>query len=217
MAIAFDAYTGQADNSTTSQTISHTCTGSDRLILVSFITNNTTDIITGVTYNGVSMTKLKQQASASPAYLAYTWGLLNPASGANNVVVSASSASLIWTNVCSYTGVLQSGLPDATSGASNTSDTVWSSTLTTIADNAWHHTQVRGSATLAASAGTTKRGEPSGGTQSAAFDSGGAITPAGSDTNNGTNGTSNSNGSVVSVSFAPSVAATANSGFLQFM
>lgn len=205
MAIAFDAASGQQDNSTTSQTFSHTCTGSNLLLLVGFITNNTTDIITGVTYNSVSMTQLNTQTSTTNSYISYVYGLLNPDTGANNVNITASSASLLWTTSASYTGVKQSGLPDATSsGNSPTNTGTWSSSVTTVADNCWHYTHVRGGSPLAASGGTVERRDQS---QSACYDSNGAITPAGSDSNTGTTSNPNNDGAMISVSFAPATGA----------
>ena len=55
----------------------------------------TTPAITGVTYNGVAMTKigtLDRNSVATPQCEETFWYLANPANGANNVVVTASAA-----------------------------------------------------------------------------------------------------------------------------
>ena len=202
MAIAFDAAVAQQDNSTSTQTISHTCTGSNLLLLVGFITNNTTDIITGVTYASVAMTRQQEQASNDNGFRNYVYSLLGPATGTNDVVVSASSASLLWTSVISYSGVSQTGFPDAkVSGTGE--DTNWSRSHTTVADNSWVYAHLRGGAAITFSSPDTERADAG---QGSAGDSNAAVTPAGAYTINGTIGDATNN-IIISLSFAPATAA----------
>ena len=203
MAIAFDAAVVQNDNSTTEQTIAHTCTGSNLLLLVGFITNNATDIITGVTYNSVAMTRLDAQQGDDSSFYSYVYGLLGPATGANNVVVSASGTSLIWTCVTSYTGVAQSGLPDSSNSAVNNTASSWTINTTTVADNCWVYCHNRGSDMTYSSPDTARCTS----NQSHSGDSNAAITPAGSYTINGTCAADVTHQTMIALSFAPATAA----------
>lgn len=63
--------------------------------------------------------------------------LINPSTGANNIVASTSiSQTLIFQNT-SYTGVKQSAQPDASNTSAYTTTTSQSTSVTTIADNCW--------------------------------------------------------------------------------
>jgi len=99
MAIAFDATTDGGNTTATSLTYSHTCTGSNRILFVSVIGAIGSDNVTGATYAGAAMTLVDKQASARSTYLFY---LIAPATGANNVVVSAGSSSFIWSAAAPY-------------------------------------------------------------------------------------------------------------------
>lgn len=177
MAIAFDAASESFTNSATSLTWSHTCTGSDRILWVSVMASSARNI-TGVTYNGVALTSLTRSAGTQPMQL---WYLIAPATGANNIVVSIDgAASFIYTSAGSYTGVEQSGQPDAQATNSTTASSV-TTTLTTIADNCWTILGARGatSGNTDASTNSTERAAGAAGTVQL-YDSNGAVTPAGS-------------------------------------
>jgi hypothetical protein len=140
MAIAFDtAVDGSFVAPATSQTWSHTCTGTDRVLIVAVITQGSAggDVVSGITYNTVAMTRINTDqlgASTSRTYLYY---LINPASGANNVVVSYSTSITAGAISSSYTGADQVSQPDS----SNTGDVSGVTTITvnqtTVADNDW--------------------------------------------------------------------------------
>jgi len=127
MAIAFDSSAGSFQGSTITLTYSHTCTGSNLILLVSVSTVTTN--ITGVTYNGVSMTQITTVSNTAKNYLFY---LIAPTTGTNNVVVSAGGSTLIMSSSSSYTGALQSSQPDAfLATASNTE------TLSVVNSGCW--------------------------------------------------------------------------------
>jgi len=141
MAIAFDAtgpttaYTGGA----TSLTFSHTTgSGSNRILLVGFLSNGTNggDAFTGVTYNGVAMTRLLRSQHGTDGYGCYVYGLLAPATGANDVVISASSSQVIYACSSSYTGVSQVALPSNVLGKSMDGST-WTEAITIGTVNSW--------------------------------------------------------------------------------
>lgn len=214
MAIAFDAASKQTQVSASTVTISHTCTGSNRLLLVGFITNNVTDLVTGVTYSGTSMTQLTTQATASAGFISYVFGLLAPATGANNIVISFSVASLCYATNASYTGVDQSALPTGAAIASNNSTgTTWSQAVTTTANNSWIFVHGRNPPTQTVDSGGHIRAtnDPDDGM----CGDNGPYATAGSNTISGTNGGPSANQTTIAVGFAP--AGASNSNFLMFM
>lgn len=161
--IAFDAFSSGSVLPGSSITFSHTCSGSDRILIVGIIANNA-DVITGVTYNGVAMTLARKSAFTGPTM--YLYYLLAPATGANNIVVSASSGGeYIRATAVSYTGVQQSGQPDATA-ENNVSAASITTTLTQVVAKAWQVGVVQGAhdGTVTAGAGIGAiRGTVSGG------------------------------------------------------
>lgn len=204
MAIAFDTSTQKNEGSSVSSiTFSHTCTGSDLVLLVACMAGgNVGDAITGVTYNGVAMTQLVKKGNGAANQFVYIYGLVAPATGANDVVVSQSDSSDMVAAAASYTGALQSGLPDATTSGAVTGNLTLSTT--TVADNSWVFTAAR----------NVNEGSPTAGTnitlrqdvvQISAGDSNAAVTPAGSFSQTWTVASGETFG--CSASFAPSLAA----------
>lgn len=125
-------------NSTTasSQTTSHTCTGTNRLLLVG-VGSNTTSLsessITGVTYAGVSMTKIAYIKHSSANNYVWLYALENPTSGANNVIVSASGSQKIEVGITSLVGAKQTVTLDSYA-STQTASTTPTYTTTTVAD-----------------------------------------------------------------------------------
>lgn len=116
MAIAFDTSTnGGLANPGTSLSWSHTCAGSDRILFVAVrSTTSTTDNVTGVTYNGASLTLVdRRNGDAGLLRAVSLWVLAGPASGANTIQVSGSPSDVILGLAASYTGAGASP-PDAT-------------------------------------------------------------------------------------------------------
>ena len=179
MALAFDAAVDGGSTTGTSRTFSHTCSGSNRLLIVGVRGGTTADgdVITGVTYNGVSMTKIFGNEPLGNRWT-YLYYLINPASGANNVVISASASINISGAASSYTGAYQSSQPDAyTNNSSATSPLT--TTNTTLIDNCWNVLVVVSNTGQAASTGSTQRTIDGAGTFGL-YDTNGAKTPAGS-------------------------------------
>jgi hypothetical protein len=157
MAIAFGAVSTVATASGTSLTYSHTVTGSNNIILVGvWIVNTDTDTVTGVTYNGVAMTRMNTITCTVPSsQRGYLYYLLSPSTGANNVVVSSSSAD-IQSRAISYTGVTSVGANGTfTPNASTTTAAI---SVTTTANNSWLVAGARNfAAAVTAGSGTTMR------------------------------------------------------------
>jgi hypothetical protein len=136
MAIAFNAETQSSASTVTSLTFAHTCAGSDRFLIVGCSSLSPGDLITGVTFNGVAMTlATKNVLGAAGERDLYIYYLVNPPTGAQNVVVSASGTTTLAGFACSYTGVRQGGHPDAI--ATNSGSGPLASTITTVANNSW--------------------------------------------------------------------------------
>lgn len=181
-AIALDSDTADGNHyqgTLNGRTFAHTCTGTNLALFVAgFGRDGGTDSVTGITYAGAALTKTgsKNTGSADNRY-AYLWHKLGPATGANNVVITTSGGDGTAVAV-SYTGVSQSGMPDAVTTSSSTSASSLSPSLTTIADNCWLIAVLRNeSGNNTAGAGATLRINDTSG--NGVFDSNGALTPAG--------------------------------------
>lgn len=118
MAVAFDAAVASGDlRFIDSPSWSHTCSGTDRALYVIICGRDIGKNLSGVTvtYNSVSMTKLGGNEGVS-AKSTLIFEMVNPPSGAHNVVVSGIPAffNFIGGGSISYNGVHQSDpTPDA--------------------------------------------------------------------------------------------------------
>lgn len=121
MAVAIDsANNGTQATTSTTMTWSHTCTGSN-LMLVVFIAGMT-DTAPSVKYNNVSMTHQDTVLDGSTGIYVFT--LANPSTGANNVVMTAGANSRYAGNSVSLTGATLGTISKSgPSGASNPSFT----------------------------------------------------------------------------------------------
>lgn len=171
MAIAFDA-TSQGSNNTGTLTVSHTCSGSNRALVVHCAKDYNN--ISGITYAGVSMTRVVTGGSGGEA--SSLWYLNAPTSGTNDIVASFTPTPALYITAASYTGVKQTGQPQET-----TSNQVTGNISLTIdtspTDNCWGVIGSKDQANgVTAGAGTTMRGTYN---ISTLGDSNGAKTPAG--------------------------------------
>lgn len=214
MAIAEDATSSAAAFGTSTVTWSHTCTGSNGLLVVgTWDDTGGVSLATGVTYNGVSMTSAGAGIQVPGDRWVRLWWLVGPATGAHNIVASVSGGGTLvngWAT--SYTGVKQTGQPDAAE-VTNTLSTgtppvTLATSITTVANNSWTVivSKSAGGGTLSAGTGSTLRVLATAG--GALFDSNAAVTPAGSHSMTvdcaGTNALA-----LLMISFSPAVAATA--------
>ncbi len=104
---------GNNGGSTTSLTYSYTVgTNSNRLLLVNLIGDVSADDISSVTYAGAPMTLLDKVQTPGERWH-YLYYLLAPASGTNNVVVTAGSSQYLISEATSWYNVAQSGQPVA--------------------------------------------------------------------------------------------------------
>lgn len=135
-AIAFDAKNNGIQNTGgLTMTISQTCTGSNLLLLCGYSQDQTagSPTIDSATYNSVAMTKLDEVVSFVVNIVGVFYKV-GPSTGTNNLVVTRSAGTNTLEGGCaSYSGVSQSGFPDA----HNTNTGVKTDTITTVADNCW--------------------------------------------------------------------------------
>lgn len=211
MAIAVDATSSGIANVGTTHTFSFTCgSGANRILFVATYRNAGTDTVSGVTYNGVAMTVVNQKVFGGNNI--YLWYLVNPASGANNVVVTTTS-SLFCASCCvSYTGASQTGVPDSSNTNSAISASGLTCSSTVVAANCW----------LVEAEGNTSGGAPTAGAGSfiritgtniavQIVDSNGTVS-TGSQSLIVTGDSSRDYGGVIA-SFAPAAATTSPNGF----
>lgn len=212
MAIAYDSQShGVSLSGSFSKTFSHTCSGSDRLLVVSALTNSGADSITGITYNGVSLTRIDiADQPNNPYYLYY---LIAPATGTNNVVITADrSTNAIAGTAVSYTGCLQTASVINAHGVQTTPRPATSGavSLTSTVDNCW---MVAGysagiNSSYVAGANTTLR-DANGQEYIGICDSNGVISPAGALTLN-TTWTGSNNWGMLGAMIAPAAAASSS-------
>lgn len=185
MAIAKDTSTDLGVAFATSLTTAHTCTGSDLILFVGGWGNVNVDNWTGVTYNGVAMTRVNAVIYYGNSRYDYIYALLNPATGTHNVVISASDSGGISANATSFTGVDQatsvSSLPQTTGNGTNSTST--SLSVTAAYDNSNAYGMMHGMGT--AGTNTTK---DSGNNGQAGYHRTTNLTPAGTLTLAWTNG-----------------------------
>lgn len=139
-AIAFDASSEGGEVIGTSNTFSHTCTGTNLALFVGVLhsaVNPIADTITGVTYNGVACTKHDTQENHAGNYALDLWYLFGPATGAHNIVVTPLASTSVRPVAVSFSGVSQTGFPDAYAYSLTTGNASKTETLTTVAASCW--------------------------------------------------------------------------------
>jgi hypothetical protein len=145
MAIAFQgaAFIGEASN-TTSLTEPYTVNAASNFLVIGVEGDRLGDFINtgggGVAYAGVNMTFAGKtsgdppQSAGNQRYV-YVYYLLNPATGTNNFVITASgTCDVLLATAADYSGVGGYDTNNITAAASGTS---LSSTITTANDNEW--------------------------------------------------------------------------------
>jgi len=184
MAITVDSITATSANcSISSKTITHTCSGSDR-VLFAIVGNHTAHgTISGVTYNGVAMTKAHDYNDTS--MIKGIWYLYAPdTGGAYNLTATCTvGTGCIGLGAISFNGAKQSGIPDSYSDNAGGTSTSLTGTTTTVADNCFLLMAIRAGngLTLTGGTNTTIGSQPEVTTYGLAFAySTAAITPAGS-------------------------------------
>ncbi len=217
--IAYDTGTSGSNNGASSLTVSHTAASGNNIAVAYVWNQQVTDTITGVTYNGSTMTKVDAANTGTGTY-ASCFILPNVDTGTNDNVVASRSNSINAINmvVVTYTGAAQTGQPDNHTTSSTAAATSLAGTLITVADNSWLLMGGRWGhgGGVTAGANTTLRVD-SAGADVYAFDSNGPISPAGSATvNSSWSGTDGADACVISIAPVAAPAVTVGSFFWFF-
>lgn len=179
--IQFDAASNSGyQAATNTYSWNHTCTGSNRFLAVDVSLLSAGQTVTGITYNGVALSLIGAQSTVTSFGRVECWGLVNPASGSNSIVVTISGSVASSSAAVSYTGVHQTVPTEAfnSAQATNVGAADATVTITTIADNDWIHAAIATSDT-AITAGQTTRNNVTGAGGSGADEDFGPQTPAG--------------------------------------
>lgn len=133
MAVTLDA-TSSAAVDAASITTSHTCSGSNRLLVV-IITIDGTETVSGTpTYAGVNMTQLLNIAPGN--FRVYMYYLVAPSTGANNISISFSGGQDAGMMAVSYNGVDQGTPPtDGTAAGGDDNASPYGRSITTSSAN----------------------------------------------------------------------------------
>jgi len=189
----------------TPDSVSFTCSGSDRLLVIGVMEGVGELNVTSLKYNGVSLTKIGDSLVSGDRYVSL-YILLAPAIGANDIDIEYNNGFL-HLYISSYNGVKQTGQPEVNSEGTG-SGSSFSNTLTTISDDNWLVSAVKCRyGTISASTGASMAIDS--GSQMAVFDSNGDISPSGSYTMNYLTDISSPWASVV-MAIAPAPAPTAS-------
>lgn len=202
MAIAFESATDHGWTTDTTVTEAFDCgSGSDRLLFVTLFSSSSSDVVTGVTYDGVSMTRVAVLLPQSNIHHTL-YSLIAPATGSNNIVVTNSSSVLTRTLSSVYTGVSQSSFPDASNTGTGVSVVGIEVPVTTTVDNCYvAGGGIGASGAIAYDTNTTVRAGDT--AQTLLFDHGQATSPAGSESIGIKRESGVGNFSVIVVSMAP--------------
>lgn len=140
-AIAYDAngaYLGIS--SSASQSYAFTVgSNTNRILYVGVGQNANSEQVSAITYNGVAMTRLGGAAQSTLS--AFMWCLVAPATGSNNIVLTAAGGTNYRVFASSYSGVNQSCTPDAlvtdTTSTAGSGIATYTTNITTVADQDW--------------------------------------------------------------------------------
>lgn len=204
LSIALDATSKGTATGTSPLTWSHTCTGSNLILIFGGVVGGSSPTISTPTYNSVSMTLAGSQESNSTGITGLYY-LLGPSTGSHTVSVAfGGTFPACQAGVVSWSGVKQTGQPDATAGNTGTSANP-SLTVTTVADNSWVAGVVMITNNTPTAGLTSRQALTSGGSFSVhgnLEDTNGVVHPAGNQTVNWTAG-STSIWAASAASFAP--------------
>lgn len=132
--VASSAVSGTNGGGTSSHTIAcNVGSGTDRGLIV-HVWSVGNDRVTGVTYAGIAMSLKEKVFSTSNIETMTSWILPNPTSGSNNIVVTASAASEIFTTAAAYTGVDQTDFVDVDASTFSSGTPITTAPTPTLAD-----------------------------------------------------------------------------------
>lgn len=139
MALAIDATAQSTEQTASPLTWNHTCTGTNLVLIVGISIRTapgTSTVVTAVTYNGVSMTKVREDSNTNRAESSL-WFLIGPATGTHQVSATMTAdASDFWGGSISFTDAHQTTPIDVHAGTTGNGTTA-SQAMTTVTDGSW--------------------------------------------------------------------------------
>lgn len=167
MAIAFDAASTANTGITPKATLtwSHTCSGTNRLLIVS-VSIGGTQTVSGITYSGVALTLVSGGTATNGSSHVEKWYLIGPATGANDVVVTFSTSANAVSGAISYSGASQTtplGTAASATGGTTVATVDVSSATSEIVEDAMCAFDALGAPTATVGASQTERWNASAG------------------------------------------------------
>ncbi len=140
----FDAISDSGyETGVSGSTHSHTTgSGADRFLAVDVAIYTAGVTVSGITYDGVAMTLIGAQNTTTDAgWRIECWGLVEPAEGANDIVVTLSGNANFAVVAASYTGINQASPTEAFNSAQATNGGAADATvnITTVEPQSWIH------------------------------------------------------------------------------
>lgn len=207
MAIAFQAADSNITDFSTVSSVTYSFANAGDALAVMFLSNGTTDPVSGVTFNGDSLTRtVTKETSEGGSFRAYMYHMVAPDVTTANVVISASGQLFLnLTTAQSYTGAAQTGQPDSIGSTTNDASTSVVTSCTVVAANSWMVSFAYNNASdCAASTGVTSRATASYSGDSVAYGrSGDSNGPLSAGANSQTYTFSSSKNVMVAATFAP--------------
>lgn len=155
---AVDSVSSFSSNGAGPFTWAHTCSGSDRLLRVTTSHFDSSDIVTGVTYNGVALTAVPSGSTNNGQYYITAYYLVAPDTGTHDIVVTTTGSVFDFgAGAVSYTDVHQTiplGTAVTATGTSTTPSVTVSSAADELVDDGL---VIIHSGTLSVGAGQTQR------------------------------------------------------------
>ncbi len=159
MAIAFDAASYATGTGAGPFTVSHTTSGSDRLLVCGVSYYHFLNNVSAITYNSVALTEIPSSAIDSGNYHVRLFYLIAPASGSNTFSITFSGVGVYDCGVglASFTGAHQT-IPFGTPVMADGNDTVPTVSVASAADEiVMDVTLINHSGTYTVGAGQTER------------------------------------------------------------
>ena len=137
MAIAIDSTQtfGLTGNAVTHNITFNNAAGGLLVVGFACLRNVAGDSVSGITYNGVSLTKIAHRNGTANNRTANMWYLLNPATGSNTLAITLAASERVAGAVVSYTGH-DTTTPIDVSNTDVSSGTSIVMNVTTVTDNA---------------------------------------------------------------------------------
>lgn len=130
--IAFDNALAGSFTAGATHTVAFTVGVAANYLLAGIVVVNATDILTGVTYNAVALTRLAVFNAGLTTGWIYIYGLANPTVGANNLVATCSGATVVAAHMASYTNASGTQPNSTVSASALSSALIWTISTPTI-------------------------------------------------------------------------------------